>query len=59
MYEVFSTIHDDYGTRVVPTGKSAFLEVTAYEIMERMKAHYPEDWFHVEWVPSADAWNQY
>ena len=61
MYEVFCTITDDLGTRTVPTGTAAFLEVVAYDKLDllRQSCRIEGATFHVEYVPSADAWNSY
>ena len=61
MYEVFCTITDDLGTRTVPTGSAAFLEVVAYDKLDILKRSctITGATFHVEYVPQADAWNSY
>lgn len=59
MYEIFCTITDELGSRVVPTGHAHYLEVVADGKAEELKRIYPKNDFWVEWVPAADAWNGY
>ena len=59
MYEIFSIISDEYGTRTVPTGYASFLESSAYDEMNVMQKTQPETTFYVEYVPSSDEWNAY
>jgi hypothetical protein len=54
MFEVFSVISDEYGTRSNPTGQGAFLEVVAYDLMAEMQRQYPDCDFYVEWVAPQD-----
>jgi len=54
-------ITDDLGTRTSPTGSAAFLEAVAYNKLDILKRSctITGATFHVEYVPSADAWNSY
>lgn len=58
MYEIFATITDDLGTRTMPTGHRAFLEVVADGLATELARSYGAlgHTFHVEYVPAPDAW---
>lgn len=58
MFEIFESICDEYGSRIVPVAAS-FLETSAYDKLNELRKVYPEKDFHVEYSPSADEWVSY
>lgn len=54
MYEIFSTISDEYGVRDVPTGQGSINANIANGILDEFKQKYPKVYFYVEWVQPED-----
>lgn len=54
MYEVWSTISDEYGTRVVPTGQGSVYYDKAESILKEYKKKYPKEHFYIERVQPED-----
>ena len=59
MYEIFCTLTDELGSRVVPTGHAAYLEVVAHDKLDTLQRSYPDEELWVEFVPASDSWNSY
>ena len=59
MYEVFATITDEFGSRVVPTGDGALSRVTAENLMMRRMIENPETRFFVDFVSPEDYFHAY
>lgn len=59
MFEIMSSICDEYGSRVVSTGDGSINEDVAYKKLEEWKNNYPDQDFFVEYNPSEDEWNSY
>jgi hypothetical protein len=59
MYEVFATITDKFGSRVVSTGDGALSRVTAENLMMRRMIENPETRFFVDCVPPEDYFHAY
>ena len=59
MYEVFATITDEFGSRVVSTGDGALSRVTAENLMMRRMIENPETRFFVDFIPSEDYFHAY
>lgn len=57
MYEVFATITDKFGSRVVPTGDGSLSRDIAENLMMRRMIQNPETPFFVQFVPSEDYFN--
>lgn len=53
MYEVFATITDEFGTRVIPTGDGSLNQNIAENLMMRRMIQNPETPFFVEFVSHA------
>lgn len=54
MFEIYSTISDEYGVRDVPTGQGSINANVAERILNKFKKEYPNDSFYIEWVPPED-----
>ena len=59
MFELYCTLTDELGSRVVPTGHAFHDEIAAEHCQARLSAAYPENRIWVEFVPAQDAWNGY
>jgi hypothetical protein len=54
MFEIYSTISDEYGIRDVPTGQGSINHNKAVSILEQYKKKYPTHTFYIEWVAPED-----
>jgi hypothetical protein len=50
MFEIFCTITDELGSRVVPTGHGFSLEVCAEDRLAQLQRSYPDGIFWVDYT---------
>ena len=53
MYEVYCTVTDHQGSRVIPTGHAFHLEVTAWDCVAQLQRSYPDGTFWADYTATA------
>jgi hypothetical protein len=53
MFEIFCTITNDQGSRVIPTGHAYHLEACAWDCVAQLQRSYPNGTFWVDWTVPA------